>query len=188
MLRPTLHLLPFLFLTFACDKSSSTAGASASASAAASASPASTPVSVKSATTTASASPAVAAAHPSATPSAASSVPANAKGGAAACAALEWDKEGDTAKATSFKGKIGNGEGSNATGTMEKFQTIILDKPVCAADKSAVSEIQLYTNEKSIDLKKMVGKNVTIEGEPFTSHTAHHHTPIVVEVKKLTAQ
>lgn len=91
------------------------------------------------------------------------------------------------AKATSFKGKIDNGEGENGRAEMEKFQTLVLDEPVCGPDKAPVTEIQLYTNEKSIDLKKMVGKTVTIDGEPFSAHTAHHHRPIVVEVKKLTA-
>ena len=105
-----------------------------------------------------------------------------------ACAALEWDKEGMDAKPASFTGKVDSGEGSNATGKMEKFETLVLDKPACGPDKAAVSEVQLYTNEKSIDLKKMIGKTVTIEGAPFASHTAHHHRPIVVEVKKLTAK
>lgn len=103
-----------------------------------------------------------------------------------ACAALEWDKDGMNAKASTFKGKVDDGEGSDANGKMEKFQTLTLEKPACGPDKAPVPELQLYTNAKSIDLKKLVGKTVTIEGEPFASHTAHHHRPIVVEVKKLT--
>lgn len=91
------------------------------------------------------------------------------------------------AKAASFTGKIDNAEGSDANGKMEKFQTLTLAKPACGPDQGPVPELQLYTNEKSIDLKKMVGKTVTIDGEPFASHTAHHHRPIVVAVKKLTA-
>jgi hypothetical protein len=90
------------------------------------------------------------------------------------------------AKASSFAGTIGNGEGTNANGGTEKFQTLVLDKPACGPDKASVAELQLYTNDKSIVLGKLVGKKVTIEGEPFASHTAHHHRPIVVEVKKLT--
>lgn len=85
------------------------------------------------------------------------------------------------------KGKIDSGEGSDANGKMEKFQTLTLEKPACGPDKASVADVQLYTNDKTIDLKKMVGKTVTVDGEPFASHTAHHHRPIVVEVKKLTA-
>ena len=103
------------------------------------------------------------------------------------CAALEWDKDGSIAKGTIFKGKIGNGEGQNGRAETERFQTLVLDKAVCGFDKAPVDEIQLYTSDKTIDLKKMVGKSVSIEGEPFSAHTAHHHRPIVLEVKKLTA-
>lgn len=91
-------------------------------------------------------------------------------------------------KPATFTGKIGNGDGQNGRAETEKFQTLILDKPACGADKTPVAEIQLYTSDKSIDLKKMVGKSVTIEGSPFEAMTAHHHRPIVMEVKKLTAK
>jgi hypothetical protein len=86
-----------------------------------------------------------------------------------------------------FEGKVSTGEGTNGRGDNEKFQTLVLDKPACGPDKASVDEVQLYTNDKTIDLEKMVGKTVTLDGEPFASHTAHHHRPIVVEVKKLTA-
>ena len=91
------------------------------------------------------------------------------------------------ARATSFKGTIASGEGTNATGVTEKFQTLKLDRPACGSDNSPVGELQLYTNDTKISLAKMLGRKVTIEGEPFAAHTAHHHRPIVVEVKKLTA-
>lgn len=120
-------------------------------------------------------------------PSAVAATSASTKPAGDACAALEWDKDGMNAKATTFKGKIGNGEGTNGRAETEKFQTLVLDKPACGPDKAPVDEVQLYTNDKTIDLKKMAGKSVTIDGEPFASHTAHHHRPIVVEVKKLTA-
>ena len=88
-------------------------------------------------------------------------------------------------KPANFRGKIGSGEGQNGRAETEKFQTLILEKPACGADKAPVPEIQLYTSDKSIDLKKLVGKSVIIEGSPFEAHTAHHHRPIVMEVKSL---
>jgi hypothetical protein len=178
MLRTTYAFLPLFFVVACKEPATKEAPAPSATVSAASVTTASVPV-------------AKAAAAPSAVPTvSASAVPvasAAKAGGAGACAALEWDKDGMNAKATSFKGKVDNGEGTNGRGDTEKFQTLVLDKPACGPDKAAVQEVQLYTNDKAIDLKKMVGKNVSIEGEPFSSHTAHHHRPIVVEVKKLTA-
>jgi hypothetical protein len=179
MLRTTFALVLPLFVFTACKEPAAKDAPTASASASAAT------------VTTASVPAAKATAAPSAAPvvsaNAGSSAAPVASAKAGACAALEWDKDGMNAKATSFKGKVDKGEGSNARGDMEKFETLHLDKPACGPDKAPVEEVQLYTNDKTIDLKKMVGRTVTIEGEPFSSHTAHHHRPIVVEVKKLTA-
>jgi len=121
-------------------------------------------------------------------PSATASASASAKAGGA-CAALKWDKDKMNVDGTvTFDGKIDKGEGSNATGVMEKFQTLVLDKPACGNEGTPVPEVQLYTNDKGIALDKMVGKHVSIDGEAFAEQTAHHHRPIVVEVKKLTVK
>ncbi len=104
-----------------------------------------------------------------------------------ACTPLAWDKDRTSAKPTTLTGTIGNGEGTNGTGATEKFQTLVLEKPACGPDEAPVAELQLYTNDKSIELAKVVGKKVTIDGELFAAQTAHHHRPIVVQVKKLTA-
>lgn len=174
MRRAAYCYLPFVF-SFACNQPSakpepppSTTTAAASASA-----PAATVA------------PTASASAPAPVASAAASGSARAGG---ACAALEWDKDGLNAKATTFNGKIGNGEGQNGRAETERFQTLVLAKPACGPDGAPVDEVQLYTNDKTIDLKKMVGKTVTLEGEPFSSHTAHHHRPIVFEVKKLSAK
>jgi hypothetical protein len=170
MLRKAFVLLP-LTLLFACKEPASKEAPTAPPI---TASATTAPSAVATTTATASAS--------------ASAAPATKAGATTAgCAALEWDKDGMNAKAATFKGKVSNGEGSDANAKMEKFQTLVLEKPACGPDKAAVEEVQLYTNDKTIDLKKAVGKTVTIDGEPFASHTAHHHRPIVVEVKKLTA-
>jgi hypothetical protein len=197
MLRATHALLPLLFLT-GCPESASKDAPSSSASAAAAKSSSSVTVTTASVTTASAASsatgvglkPGSAMANGSAGATAVASASAAPTGSAAkagACAALEWDKDRMGAKATTFKGKIGNGEGENGRAETEKFQTLVFEKPMCGPDHSPVDEAQLYTSDKTIDLKKMVGKSVTIEGEPFSAHTAHHHRPIVVEVKKLTA-
>jgi hypothetical protein len=119
-------------------------------------------------------------------PSASASASAKAGG---ACAALKWDKDKMNVDGTvTFEGKVDKGEGSNATNVMEKFQTLVLDKPACGNEGTPVTEVQLYTNDKGIALDKMVGKHVSIDGEAFAEQTAHHHRPIVVEVKKLTVK
>jgi hypothetical protein len=197
MLRTTFALLPLLFLT-GCPESANKDAPASAASAPAATSSSSVTVTTAS-VTTASAAPAAASGglkpgsamangSGSAMPIAsASGRPAASAANLGPCAALEWDKDRMNAKATTFKGKIANGEGQNGRAETEKFQTLVFEKPACGPDKSPVDEAQLYTNDKTIDLKKMVGKSVTIEGEPFSAHTAHHHRPIVVEVKKLTA-
>jgi hypothetical protein len=91
------------------------------------------------------------------------------------------------AQPTSFSGTIGSGESMELTNGRQKFHTLKLDKPACGPDNSPVGELQLYTLDRNIDLAKSLGKKVTLEGEPFAAHTAHHHRPIVLEVKKLTA-
>jgi hypothetical protein len=93
-----------------------------------------------------------------------------------------------SAGATSFKGTIASGEDVNGSGAMEKFQTLKLERPACGPDKSPVDELQIYASDTKIHLAPMVGKKVTIDGEPFAAHTAHHHRPIVVDVKRLNAE
>jgi len=124
------------------------------------------------------------------TVAASASASASASAGAkAACTPLKWNKDSvDVDGTVSFEGTVGKGEGVNATNVTEKFPTLALDKPACGVDGKPVAEVQLYTNDKSIALDKLVGKRVAIEGSAFAEHTAHHHRPIVVEVKKLAAK
>jgi hypothetical protein len=105
------------------------------------------------------------------------------------CAPLSWDKLGmNVDGVAAFEGHVGTGAESNARNVIEKFQTLVLDRPACGADGSPVPEVQLYTNDTTITLARFVGKRVAIEGSALAEHTAHHHRPIVVEVKKLTAK
>ncbi|HVH42328.1 MAG TPA: DUF4431 domain-containing protein [Labilithrix sp.] len=101
------------------------------------------------------------------------------------CTALKWD--GLNAGDASFEGTLSEGEASNATGKMEHFYLLSVPKPVCGPDGAAVTELHVYSFEKGVDLKSFVKKRVRIEGSPFAEHTAHHHRPIVVDVKKVAA-
>lgn len=76
----------------------------------------------------------------------------------------------------------------NARNVTEKFETLVLTEPVCGPTGEPVSEVQLFALDKTIDLAKAVGKTVTIDGEPMAAHTAHHHRPVLIDVKKLTVK
>ena len=94
----------------------------------------------------------------------------------------------DVEGTASFVGTVGKGQDVNATNVVERFETLALDAPACGNDAQPVAEVQLYTNDESIALAKSVGQHVAIEGAAFAEQTAHHHRPIVVEVKKLTVK
>jgi hypothetical protein len=36
--------------------------------------------------------------------------------------------------------------------------------------------------------KRLIGKSVTVRGNPFIAHTAHHHAPIVMQVTEISAR
>jgi Domain of unknown function (DUF4431) len=73
---------------------------------------------------------------------------------------------------------------------MEKPFVVVLDEPACLPtshpDKKT-SEIQVYSGDKKLHdrIKSLVGKTVVVTGEGFTAQTAHHHRPIVVDVKTI---
>ncbi len=82
----------------------------------------------------------------------------------------------------------------------EKEQVYILqtDYPVSVFDKddsgdpemgnhttTNISEIQVYSVDKNIDLKNQLNKKTKLEGEFQTALSGHHHTKVLLEVKKI---
>ncbi len=109
------------------------------------------------------------------------------------CAALAWSK-GDmpTAAVTELTGKLGSaGPGTGVRGSKEEYFVLELDAPVCAADGSAQTDVQVIP--ETIDqteharISKLVGKAVTVSGQAEEAVTAHHHRPVVV-FGKITAR
>jgi hypothetical protein len=88
------------------------------------------------------------------------------------------------AAAASFEGKLWSYR-DDRDGTVF---ILTLSNPACGPDGKPVDELHVVANDKTISLANFDRKKVTIEGAPFAEHTAHHHRPIVVEVKKASAQ
>jgi hypothetical protein len=51
----------------------------------------------------------------------------------------------------------------------------------------ATRTIHVYPADEKAEpvFKQLVGKTVTVSGNPFVAHTAHHHAPIVMRVDQI---
>lgn len=108
--------------------------------------------------------------------------------GGVACARVPWKAESDehaSADVKGLAGKLYQGEGGNWTGGTEKYLVVTLDTPICDHDTAAsVPEIQVNALDTSeSDMKKLVGKRVTVSGLASSAATVHDHRPIVVSGK-----
>jgi hypothetical protein len=105
---------------------------------------------------------------------------------------VPW-RDTDTAGEATYRGKLDLVEAEDANGQKEKPFVITLDRPACLPagnDAKETAEIQVYSPDPALQqqLQAAVGKTVAVTGEGFTAHTAHHHRPIVVDVKRISAQ
>jgi len=115
-------------------------------------------------------------------------------GGAASggCAPIPWQDDMNAGEAT-YQGKLDRIEAGLPNGEMEKALLVFLDTPAClpaGGDEKQTSEIQVYSPDPALEarLEALVGKAVVVTGEGFTAHTAHHHRPIVVDVKRVSTK
>jgi hypothetical protein len=123
------------------------------------------------------------------------SAPANATAAPAptgGCETIPW-REGDVVAEASYHGKLSIVDAEDANGRKERPLILTLDRPVCmpeGSDNKQTDEIQVYSPDAALSkqLEAALGKVVTITGEGFTSHTAHHHRPIVLEVKSISTK
>lgn len=123
-------------------------------------------------------------------PAPAAAAPAPAPTGG--CAAIPW-REGDVIAEASYAGKLSIVDAEDANGRKERPLILTLDRPVCmpeGTDTKPTDEIQVYSPDAALSkqLEAALGKVVTITGEGFTAHTAHHHRPIVLEVKSVSTK
>jgi len=111
----------------------------------------------------------------------------------AGCVQLAWKDQGQHVGEATYEGKLEQIEAGLPNGQTEKPFILSLDRPVCLPPDSDVKEtdaIQVYSSDPALDkqLAASVGKRVTVTGEGFSALTAHHHRPVVIEVKRVTAR
>jgi hypothetical protein len=95
--------------------------------------------------------------------------------------------EGRLERATFTTPDVGNGQ-------PERDYVLILARPICVDDGGEFADphqrfrqVQLYTSHDALwpRLRAGVGHRIRITGSGFAAHTAHHHTPLVVDVGAL---
>jgi len=83
--------------------------------------------------------------------------------------------------------------GENPTTDSRETQAILhLAKPICVNENPA-NEYEAEVNQSRItlvpaanlELKRYLGMQVTLIGSLFHAHTGHHHTPVLMQVKRI---
>lgn len=117
----------------------------------------------------------------------------------AACISLTTGDE------LSFTGKLShvvfpgppNYESVEAGDSPEPTYLLSLNEQICVEDGGQFADptmmfdtVQLFSTDQTLlaDLKKLVGRAVTVSGSGFAAHTGHHHAPLVLEAESLSPQ
>jgi hypothetical protein len=106
---------------------------------------------------------------------------------AKACKPLPWP-DGGTSPSLDFGGMLVVGSGLNASSVDEKPYILQTDEAWCDSAGNPCWEFQAYTIDPKPPLKSLVGKHVLLTGTFDSPITAHHHRPIMLEVKKAAVQ
>jgi hypothetical protein len=107
--------------------------------------------------------------------------------GAASAACMNPDAE------EIAEGRLTVGKFKDADGRPETAFILRLPAPACLDGKGeddrvkGTRTIHVYSGNAAIQhsLRRLVGKTVLVRGKPFAHHTAHHHAPIVMEVREV---
>jgi hypothetical protein len=97
------------------------------------------------------------------------------------------------AEAQSAQGVLTIGRAKDAAGRPERPYILRLAADACldAEDPEyavkATRTIHVYPADEKAEpqFKRLVGKAVTVSGNPFAAHTSHHHAPIVMSVSAI---
>lgn len=102
-----------------------------------------------------------------------------------ACEQIPWQGTDNVGEAT-YRGQLSQMEAELPNGEKEKSLILTLDRPVCSSE-APITEVQVYGSEDAqrAQLDEHIGKAIAVTGPGFAAHTAHHHRPIVVEVKQV---
>jgi hypothetical protein len=107
---------------------------------------------------------------------------------AATC--MKANTEGEIAE-----GRLSLGQFEDAAGRPEQAFILTLPVPTCLSGSDEmdnvedVETIHVYAFDEAIaaTIKQFVGKDVQVRGTPFGAHTAHHHAPIVMDIREIDA-
>jgi hypothetical protein len=99
----------------------------------------------------------------------------------------------DNAAGQIAEGRLSKGMFEDAAGRPEDAYILTLPVPACLSGSDAESSvdstttIHVYSPDGAISrqLEGLVGRDVHLRGTPFAAHTAHHHAPIVMEVREI---
>lgn len=90
-----------------------------------------------------------------------------------------------------FYGPPNYGENPSSD-SREKQAILILNKSICVdANPSNYEEEEKNQMEvtlvpsKAVELSMYAGKKVTLQGTLFHAHTAHHHTPVLMQITNI---
>ena len=96
-----------------------------------------------------------------------------------------------TVKLQTFFGPPNYGENPD-TDSRETQAILLLTKPICVEANSAEDE-EAEQNQlevtlvpfKKQNLKNYEGKKIVVQGTLYHAHTGHHHTPVLIEIKRI---
>jgi len=90
-------------------------------------------------------------------------------------------------------GRLSVGQFHDAADRPQTAFILELQRPVCLeADDpdlrvARTTRIHVYSSHMPTHRRfgALVGRDVTVRGEPFAAHTAHHHAPIIMNVSEI---
>ncbi len=80
------------------------------------------------------------------------------------------------------------------SGRSERAYILLLDRPICIDDRGEFAnprtrfrQVHVYAGNDALQprLRAAVGHRVQLSGTGFAAHNAHHHQPLVVDVRTL---
>src|ERR1017187_866160 len=99
----------------------------------------------------------------------------------------------DTSDKETAVGKLSIGRAQDTAGRPERPYILTLQTPAClTADDpednvKKTSTIQIFSTQDTVSnqIARFAGKSISVRGRPFPAHTAHHHAPIVMDIRAI---
>jgi hypothetical protein len=93
----------------------------------------------------------------------------------------------------SIEGQLAIGHFHDAADRPETAPILTMASPICLSgpeeddNVEPTQKLHVYAADTATqkELRSFIGKGVRLTGEVFAAHTAHHHAPIVMDVKRV---